>query len=102
MAGGLPPSLADAALEITGRFLPGEPPSAEPSVPVSAFPRCGCGNWPTRRPTSSSSWCRSRAGPATGASWPSWTRCPPAARPGGSRSTSGPRCWRWRWTGRRC
>ncbi|MEV0458652.1 EAL domain-containing protein [Catellatospora methionotrophica] len=37
-AGGLPPSLADATLEISGRFLPGEAPEAEPSVPVSAFP----------------------------------------------------------------
>ncbi|GAB4058611.1 EAL domain-containing protein [Catellatospora paridis] len=37
-AGGLPPSLADAALEIAGLFVPGAPPSAEPSVPVSAFP----------------------------------------------------------------
>ncbi|WP_144125543.1 EAL domain-containing protein [Catellatospora sichuanensis] len=37
-AGGLPPSLADAALEIMGLFVPGETPSVEPSVPVSAFP----------------------------------------------------------------
>ncbi|MFC7762201.1 substrate-binding domain-containing protein [Catellatospora bangladeshensis] len=61
-----------------------------------------CATRPIRRRTSSSSWCRSRAGPATGATWRWWTWCRRSARPAGSRSTSGPRCWRWRWTGRRC